>query len=244
MTTAALIGSGLGGGCDEKDDGVAPEVVAARERAERQLRELAKTPPRPTTQELLTGPKKPLRLGDFPLALQVPQSWNLRSSGEGGVITVGGLATSSDIEIQLASPGRSVGIEGTPRSAFLDRVMQQNKAEADAKPHPFNKVELRDLGEGVKVVEQRMISTAFVNGKLPPERIEDVPIGDARSGQVLTTRQVVNPHMMKWYFTVFIPEGADKYSTRTLNFPMLTVSEFAQDREFLEKTMATLKYEK
>jgi hypothetical protein len=242
---AAAIAGGLAAGlagCDDKDDGVAPEVLAAQERAQRQLRELAKTPPRPTTQELLSGPRKSLRLGDYPLTLEVPQSWNLKS--EGGVILVAGPATSSDVEIQLLNPGRPLGVEGTPRSATLDRVVNQAKSEAAAKPHSFNKVELRDLGDGVKVLEQRMISTPFVDGKLPPERVEEVTIGDPKLGPVATTRQVVNPHLMKWTFTVFIPEGTDKYTARALNFSMLSVSEFAQDREFLERMTGTLKYEK
>ena len=60
----------------------------------------------------------------------------------------------------------------------------------------------------------------------------------------MTTRAVVNPHMMKWIFTVFVPAGENKYQTRVLNLSALQMSEFQRDREFLEKMMGTLKYEK
>ena len=229
----------VAGGCDDSDGGVSPEVLEAQERARRQIEEYAKMPPRPTTQELLTGPTRTLRLAEFPLTLDVPQSWNLKTS-DTGILMVAGPASSADVEIHLSNPGLRVVQAGQ-----LDAVLAKMKAEADAKPHPFNKVEMRDLGDGVKVLEQRMISTRFVDGKLPEERVEDIVIGDPAKGPVVTTRGVVNPHMMQWTLTIYIPEGTDnKYATRALNFMMLQASEFKRDREFLEKVVGSLKYVK
>jgi hypothetical protein len=235
---AALGGLGalyIAGGCDDSDNSVSPDVLSAQERARKQIEEYAKIPPRPTTQELLNGPTKTLRLAEFPLSLDVPQSWELKTS-DTGVLMVVGPASSADVEIHLSNPGLRVG--------QLDVQLARMKSEADAKPHPLNKVEMRDLGNGVKVLEQRMISTAFVDGKLPPEREEDIVIGDPSKGPTVTTRAVVNPHMMQWTLTIYIPEKEEKYATRALNFMMLQVSEFKRDREFLERTVGSLKYVK
>ena len=240
MMVAGAVVAGALAGCDDKDDGISPEVLAAQEKAQRQLKELAKTPPLPTTQELLGGARKRIRLADYPLSLEVPQKWDLKSWGNGQIFLVGGPASSGDIDIQLTNPLSNRPID----PVALDDAIKKAKQEADAKPHPYNKVELRELNDGAKVLEQRMISTAFVNGKLPPEQIGETVIGDPSKGPAVTTRAVLNPHMMKWIFTVYLPEPENKYSTRVLNFSTLQMSEFQRDREFLEKMMGTLKYEK
>ena len=49
--------------------------------------------------------------------------------------------------------------------------------------------------------------------------------------------------MVKWSFTVFIPAGEKKYNVRGLTFMGLSLHDFEQDREFLERMMKTLKYE-
>jgi hypothetical protein len=232
VAAAALVWAG---GCDDGDDGISPEVIAERERQQRQLQELARTPPLPTTQELMSGARKSIRLADYPLTLRVPQSWELKSWGDGQIFLVAGPASSGEINLQFTNPMSSRPV----LDVALGEAIKKAKAEADAKAHPFNKVEMRDLNDGAKVLEERMISTRFVDGKLPPEQMGEVEVGPG-----LTTRGVVNPHMMKWTFTVFIPEGEGKYQTRALNFMGLQMSEFARDREFLERLMGTLKYEK
>ena len=239
MVVAGAVVAGALAACDDKDDGVSPEVLAAQEKAQRQLQELARTPPLPTTQELLSSARKRLRLADYPLSLEVPQNWQLKTFGEGRP-ALGGPASSGDIDITLTNPLSNRPIE----AVALDKAIKDAKEQADAKPHPYNKVELRDLNDGAKVLEQRMISTAFVNGKLPPEQMEETVIGDPSKGPAVTTRAVLNPHMMKWIFTVYLPEPENKYSTRVLNFSTLQMSEFQRDREFLERMMGTLKYEK
>ena len=247
MTTIVLGLGWMAGGCEEKDDGISPEVLAAQERARRELEEAAKLPPRPTTQELLAGPQKMLRLANYPLSLRVPQSWNLKSEADGQIFSVGGMASSGQIDIQFTNPGQRV------MAQLLDGAVREARKEADAKPHPLNKVELRDLNDGAKVLELRVISNRFENGVLPPERFEEQVLTDSRTGAEVidprtgsraTTRTVVNPHLLKWTFTVYIPEGTDRYATRALNFMALSVSEYQRDREFLEKMMSTLKYER
>jgi len=234
----------LGLGCDDKAD-VSPEVARAAEARERELAALATRPAAPTTQELMAGPKKTLRLGEFPISLSVPASWTMKSFGEGlaPLVTVSGPASSAEIDIQLVQQSSIVPADR------LEAMVNGARKEVAAKPHPINKVELRPLGR-IKVLEQRMISNEFPDGKLPPEVVSEVPISDSSSallpkGTVIpTTRAVINPHMVSWRFTLLIPDATGKqYRTRGLTFQALRLSEFMQDREFLETMMASMKYE-
>ncbi|MDB5323510.1 MAG: hypothetical protein JWN40_5141 [Phycisphaerales bacterium] len=220
-----LAGTGLA--CDDKND-VPPEMLGPRP--------AAVAPSGPTTRELLNGPKKSLRLGAFPLTLDVPKTWNLRSMAGGEVITVEGPAVSGDIVIQLVQQPQLVGVAGP------ETTLAQAKADMAAKPHAINRAELRPLGPG-KLLEVRMISNPFENGKLPPEVWGDVEVTESRSVSFPTTRAILNPHLVKWTFTVFAPSGEKAYTVRALNFMGLGLREFEKDQEFLEQMMKTLKYE-
>jgi hypothetical protein len=218
--------------CDDKNE-VPPEVLTSTPPA-------TTTQAGPTTRELLDAPRKPFKLGSFPLTLEVPQNWNLHSLGNGEVITVGGPATSGDIDIQLVQQGQTVSANGP------EATLAEAKKEMAAKPHPINRAELRPLGPG-KVLEVRMISNAFVNGKLPAEVWGDAELPDSTSTlpgvPKKVTRAILNPHMVKWTFTVFLPTEDKKLSVRALTFMGLGLREFDRDREFLEQMMKTLKYE-
>jgi hypothetical protein len=224
-----LAGAGLA--CDDKNE-VPPEVLKSTP--------MPVTHPAPTTQEMLTGAKKTFRLGTFPLTLDVPQSWNLRSMADGEVITVGGPASSGDIDIQLLQQSQTIS-QAAPEAALAEA-----KKLMAAKPHPINLAELRPLGPG-KVLEVRMISNAYVNGKLPPEVWGDAElptIAPAQPGVPPThTRAILNPHMVKWTFTIYLPAADKKNSVRALTFMGLGLREYERDQQFLEQMMKTLKYE-
>jgi hypothetical protein len=227
---AVLLGvSGLA--CDDKNE-VPPEVLAAQP--------APATKPGPTTRELLDAPTKAFKLGSFPLTLEVPQTWNLHSMGNGEVITVGGPATSGDIDIQLIQQGEMANANGP------DAALAEAKKEMAAKPHAINRAELRPLGPG-KVLEVRMISNAYVNGQLPPEVWGDAELPNSDSAAPgaprQVTRAILNPHLVKWTFTIFLPAGDKKYSVRGLSFMGLGLREYERDKQFLERTMKTLKYE-
>lgn len=229
---AAWLAGAMLGGCDTNDD-VPPEVIQARQAAQR---EASATKPAPTTQELLIGPKQTLRLGGFPLSLEVPTNWALRSMADGQLITVAGPASSGDISIQLNSLGQSVP------AARLDDIVAGVKRETDAKPHPVNRAGVRALGPA-KVLEQRMISNPMINGKLPPEVWGESEFENEKTKEKRMIRGIINPHILKWTFTVFVPSGDDKYVMRSLTFMGLKLSEYEQDKEFLERMMQSLKYE-
>src|SRR3954465_9199736 len=181
--------------CDDKSD-VPPEMLRPRP--------TATTPPGPTTRDMIDGPKKSLRLGVFPLTLDVPKTWNLQSKSGSDLMTVEGPAVGGDIVIQLVPQTQVIGATGP------ERMPAHAKADMAAKPHRINRAELRDLGPA-KVLEVRMISNAFVNGQPPPEVWGEVQLGDGKTS-VATTRAVINPLLVKWSFTVFIPGAEKRYS--------------------------------
>jgi hypothetical protein len=238
---ATLAAAGLA--CDDKND-VPPEAVAANERA--QPANLPASKPTPTTRQLLEGSKTKLRLGDMPLTLEVPGDWGLKSSGEGQFVTINleGMASSGPVTIQLSA--RLNPSDSPYNPARINAILAETKKEADARPNPINRVELRDVGP-LKVLEQRMISNKdYTGGKPPPDVWGEVEIGeDPISHEKKKVRTVINPTLVRWNFTVFMPTapGSDKYNARSLTFMQLKLSELEQDREFLERMMRSLKYE-
>jgi hypothetical protein len=229
---AAWLAAGAAGlGCDDKNE-VPPEVLKAQKQPP--------APTGPTTRELLEGPKKTLQLAEYPLALDVPPAWNLKSQGaEGDLIMVGGPASSGEIAIQLVQQN-NVSMSGGPEA-----MLAAAKKEVASKPHAINRVELREFGPG-KLLEVRTIANPFVNGKLPPEVWGDVPIVEDASkvpaGVKNTTYAILNPHRVKWQFTLFLPAGEKKYNVRGLHFLSLGLHDFERDQKFLEQMMGSLKY--
>lgn len=213
--------------CDDKND-VPPEMLRPRP--------TATTPPGPTTREMVDGPKKSLRLGIFPLTLDVPKSWNLQSKPGSDLMTVEGPAVGGDIVIQLVPQTHVLGATGP------ERMLAEAKTDMAAKPYRINRAELRDLGPA-RLLEVRMISNPFVNGQPPPEVWGEVQLGDGKTSPIATTRAIVNPLLVKWSFTVFVPGGEKKYSVQAMGFMGLGLHEFEQNEEFLEQMMKTLKYE-
>jgi len=220
-------------GCDDKQD-VPPAVLQAQQNP------VPATRPMPTTQELLTGVKKRLRLPEFPVSLDVPPSWGLQSLANGEIFTVNGQGSSGDFDIQLVQQSQLV-----PKTQ-PETMLAAAKKELAAKPHPINRAELHELGP-VKVVEVRSISNAFVNGKLPAEVEGDILVDpgnrNVAPGVQTTTRGIVNPHMVKWTFTLFVPAREDKLSVRALTFMRLGLHDYEKDKDFLEQLMKSMKYE-
>lgn len=238
---AALLMTGAA--CDDSGDSTAE---AARAQAQRQQREreqrqaaLATTHATPTTQELMKEPRRPLKLGAFPLVVDAPASWKVGSLfGSGQILALQGPATSGDISVQLTEQGPLVVDKA------IDVTFESAKREAASKPLPVNRVELRPLGPG-KVLEQRMLSGGLVNGR-PPEELwgeSDTGVRDPQTGQNVTTRSLIKPVLLKWNLTVFLPAAPGKWSVRSLNFMSLRLAEYEQDREFLEQLMGSLRYQ-
>ena len=229
-----------GPGCDDSKD-LPPEVVRAREQQERERRQAAlpSSKPVPTTQQLMTEERRPLRLGAFPVVIDAPKSWKVGSlGGSGQSITLAGAATSGNIEIQLVEQGQVV-----PNIA-IEKRFESAKAEAASKPLSVNRVTLRPFGPG-QMLEQRFLTGSFENGKPPPEIWGEVDSGikDPRTGQPIMKQGLLRGQFLKWNFTLFLPADKDKSSVRELNFILLRLPEYEQDKEFLEQLMGSMRYQ-
>jgi hypothetical protein len=232
-TAAALLVSGAG--CDDSGNSTPESVRAAaqrqREQQQRQAAGLPATRPTPTTQQLMKEPRRPLKLGSFPLVVDAPKSWKVGSLfGSGQIVALQGPATSGDVAVQLIEQGQLVP------DRTIDVTFENAKREAASKPLPVNRVELRPLGPG-KVLEQRVLSGNLVNGRVPEEVWGESDTGTPGE------RRPVNPVLLKWNFTVFLPAAEGKWSVRSLNFMSLRLAEYEQDREFLEQLMGSLRYQ-
>src|SRR5438094_2439480 len=58
---------------------------------------------RPTTQELMSGPKKRIGLPPMPFTANVPVQWKVESLAGGGVVVLTGPTPSGDAQIQLST---------------------------------------------------------------------------------------------------------------------------------------------
>ena len=93
---AFLVAAGtMAVGCDEKPtlppDLVSPPAASAPTETAA-----------PTTQELLSGPRKQVGLGTVPLKASVPQLWSIKSLNGGSIHLLGGPAPLGLVQIQIA----------------------------------------------------------------------------------------------------------------------------------------------
>jgi hypothetical protein len=172
--------------------------------------------PRPTTQELLTGPRNSLRLHYFPLSVQAPESWKITSMAGGDLVFVEGPAPAGDdVQIQLSHRGV------VPDQQFDRRHAATTREAANAN---VMRSEVRSFGE-MKILEHQSL------GKEP------VTLTD-RSGKPMP--QTVN---LKWNVHVFIhrPEGG--YESYELNFVGLTADQYEKDKDFLRGIVESVKHD-
>lgn len=119
----------------------------------------ADVPQRPTTRELLEGPRHDLALGSLPATISVPKSWELKSpTGQIPVIVLAGPTPSGEVLLRLS---RLNTLTPQTQQLYLDRVRQ----EAANSPNTLF-FEIREEG-GFKVIESvRPAGDATVDWKM------------------------------------------------------------------------------
>ena len=195
------------GGCDDSP----PVPATLLEQAATQ----AKTSPRPTTQELLTGARTNTLLVPLPLKMQVPTSWKTKSLR---VMLLEGPTPTSDISIQLST-------RPSIRTEDFDRLVAGAKKELQQSPDTVKKADVRPLpgsGNG-KLLERQMVGTPG-----------PYTVYDAQNNPHVSTQSIY-----KWTLTAFVPfENA--YQVYELNFIGLTKEQYEKDKEFLNSIVSTL----
>jgi len=165
---------------------------------------------RPTTQELLDGPRKKISLLPLPLRAEAPASWQVKSLTE-NLFFLEGPAPSGDVQIQLA--------ERTSQTADkLERLFKA--AKRDAASHPAGtQVDIRQLGN-VRVFDVQRVIKRDATAVLPAD-----PSASSGPGKFID-----------WSITYFTPRGSD-FAAYELHFFNLSADQFDSDKEFLQKIL-------
>jgi hypothetical protein len=179
-------------------------------------------PPRPTTQELLSGPYKTIVLPGMPLSVQAPQSWKI--DVEGPLTFLQGPTPTDDAMIQLAQ-------RETRSSDQVENLLAGAKHDQEMHPDTVKLVDMREMGD-TKVLEQLSISRPITTPKV-----------DAHGDGILDEHgnlQTVTTTTARWKFSVLVPYQ-NEFSDYELNFIDLSGEQYAADKDFLEKIMSSLR---
>ena len=190
---------GVGSGCDDASD-PPPHLVADQPAAKPHEAEA-----RPTTQELLAGPRKPVSLGELPLTVQAPKGWGLQTLSGTSHILLQGPTPSGEASVQL-------NIRPTTSAEKLEMIVRGAKKELERFPNSVKMVELRPI-TGAQVLEQQRV------GEMPRALPDDDP-------------SIKLSRPMNWTITVFVPRGGD-HDTYELNFIGLTADQYEMDKQVL-----------
>jgi hypothetical protein len=137
------------GACDEAPAPPPPPAPAAPDDAP----PAATTPARPTTQQLLAAPRTRVPLGTLPLSAEVPEGWQVRTSGP--LTLLEGPAPSGHAEIQLAH-------RPNLRRAGMEAMLAQ--ATKDPGRDAGRTVEVRRLGAAT-VLERRTVGRELADAQ-------------------------------------------------------------------------------
>jgi hypothetical protein len=213
-------------GCDDRSK-VPAEIEEKVQRQQEAQNEQA-APPRPTTQELVSGPYQRIRLETVPLTLDVPQSWKIEHLGTIALLQGPTPFDSARIQFARRDPVNQSTLD------VLYNVAKKDQAAAD--PQAQMSVDLREA-HGMKVMERRSIG-----------RKVTIPITDASGIQKLDEHgkpmeQITTP--MKWRMNLFVPVAGstDQFVQYELNFIDLNVDQYQADKSFLEKILYSVEPE-
>lgn len=195
-----LLAGALASGCDDSPT-VPPELV--QESTTEAPQDMA--PARPTTQELLEGPRRPVQLDNLPLTVQAPAGWAVERMEGTSHVLLQGPTPSGEAAIQLNDRPFTTG-------AKFEMIVKGAKKELQESPESIKMVELRRI-KGAQVLERQRV------GSMPAPSPVDPP--------GLTLSPPFN-----WTILVFVPRGED-YDTYELNFIGLTADQYETDKTLL-----------
>ncbi len=206
--------------CDDKNT-LSPSARQAAANAQAQP---DKAPSRPTTQELLSGPRKRLTLIPVPFSASVPVPWKIENLAGGSVVVLAGPTPSGDVQIQLST-------RTAVKQEDLDIIQRAAKKElATTQPGTKRvlKAELKKLpNNNVQIFARQAV------GQPAP-----LIITDANNHEHTETATPFD-----WTITLFVPNGPD-FARYELNFiGGLTAEQHKLDQALLEGIMASLMYE-
>ena len=209
--TAMIAGLLIGAlpGCNDKPD--VPPVILPEPATKMSL-----PATRPTTQELQTAARKVIKLGSFPLTMEVPPTWKIEAIGSG--VWLEGETPHGDARIQLAAQGASLKLEAV---IAMDKGA---RAKAASQPTSLEVSPLKPLNNAgtVQKMEKREI-------------LRHLPI-------TLENGSVDYVDRVDWSILVFVPQDRG-FNIDLLSFSGLSLEQYQQDREFLEHIIRSMQYQ-
>jgi hypothetical protein len=205
--------------CDDKST-LSP---AAQQAAVKAQAEGDKTPSRPTTQELMTGPRKRITLTPVPFSVSVPFQWKLENLAGGSVVVLAGPTPSGDVQIQLSTrtPAKQEDLD------IVQRAAKKELAASQPSSKKVLKAELRKLDNNIQIFERQAV------GQPAP-----LIITDANNHEHTETATPFD-----WTFTLYVPNGPD-FARYELNFiGGLTAEQYKQDQPLFDAIIKSLVYE-
>ncbi len=204
-------------GCDDKDS--LPESV---QKAAAKAEDQAAVPHRPTTQELVNGPKRRLKLTPIPFTARVPTTWKIDNLGGGNLTVLEGPTPSGEAQLQVTTRSQATAedIDIIKRASKKEMATTQNMTGRHTIEAKF-----RTIG-GLQVFERRVVGTPA------PLIVTDE---DNQEHTVTAT-----PYT--WTLTLFVPQGAN-FNRYEINFIGLTREQYEQDKPVLESIINSLTYD-
>jgi hypothetical protein len=173
-------------------------------------------PKKPTTQELLSGPRGVISLGALPLTVRAPKDWKVNSLANGNIMLLQGPTPSGEAQISLSR-------RPTAKSEQIEAVIKGARKEMSATQSSVRMADTRELPGGARVFERQSI------GRMMPA----VPLDD--EGKTMSKPSPA----MNWTITVFVPEGS-VFESYELNFIGLTVDQYEADQRLLREIIDSL----
>jgi len=177
-----------------------------------------KKPDRPTTHQLLDGPRKTLPLGILPFTVDVPEGWAVQNRGpQGGdsLTMLEGPIIGGDAHVIL----RVRQIQPADRMKML---VERARRDAATLEKNGGQLTIRDLGE-IRIIDRR---------ELP--RPATVPTTD------VSIEGFEKP--LEWRIALFVPAGIN-YEQYEMQFIDLSPAAYAANAKLLNDIVGSLKYQ-
>ena len=175
-------------------------------------------PDRPTTQALLTGPRKQVTLASLPLTAKVPESWTVEPIGAGTVTLLHGPTPSGTAQIQLSHR------PFVKREQF-DALLAGARKEMSQNPQTVQAVDTWQVTGGARAMERRSVGRPMP--ALPTDPLSTQPAAP-RTGY-------------SWTITYFVPAG-EGFDTYELNFVGLTREQYEADQRLLRGIIGSVEH--
>ncbi len=197
----------LPAGCDDTQSASPPAAPPVESKS-------ASDADRPTTRQLMDGPRIPLRLLGFGLIVDVPASWRLDTLGE--ITFLAGPAPLGDIQIQISA-------RNSVTARQIDYIVRGNNKELADHPESVLVAHLDDLGS-TKVFE-----------KVTRSDSSTIQQPDVRGNPTTNVSSLDT-----WSFAVFIRQD-DLYEQYAFNVVAPTQEEYDADKDLVRSVIDSIR---